>query len=29
MEYTEFYEEYGSPLNPRKLKKLEEFLKVK
>lgn len=26
MEYTEFYEEYGSPLNPRKLKKLEEFL---
>ena len=26
MEYTNFYEEFGSPLNPRKRKKLEEFL---
>ena len=26
MEYTAFYEEFGSPLNPRKRKKLEEFL---
>lgn len=26
MEYTDFYEEFGSPLNPRKQKKLEEFL---
>ena len=26
MEYTNFYEEFGSPLNPRKRRKLEEFL---
>ena len=29
MEYTNFFEEFGSPLNPRKRKKLEEFLDQK